>query len=91
MVPDSVCLLCPRRLFLRSGWRRRATGASSHPRRGWSSKTSSSYLPEADDDETEPIPLQGRSDHAAFAGFGIPVGSVFTGANMLKTRAEVRD
>lgn len=39
----------------------------------------------------EEIPLEGRSDHAPFASAGIPVGGLFTGANMLKTADEVED
>jgi Zn-dependent M28 family amino/carboxypeptidase len=37
----------------------------------------------------EGIPLEGRSDHAPFARAGIPVGGLFTGANMLKTNSDV--
>ncbi|HVM36635.1 MAG TPA: M28 family peptidase [Actinomycetota bacterium] len=36
----------------------------------------------------EGIPLEGRSDHAAFSRAGIRVGGLFTGANMLKTADE---
>lgn len=37
---------------------------------------------------TGPIPLAGRSDHAAFSAAGIPVGGLFSGAEGTKTRAE---
>jgi len=37
---------------------------------------------------TEPIPLEGRSDHAAFSGAGIPVGGLFSGAEGIKTQFE---
>jgi Zn-dependent M28 family amino/carboxypeptidase len=37
---------------------------------------------------SEPFPLTGRSDYAAFAAAGIPVGGVFTGAEGIKTAQE---
>ena len=41
--------------------------------------------------EFETIDLGGRSDHGAFIQEGIPVGGLFTGAEMLKTRRQRRD
>ncbi len=37
---------------------------------------------------TEPIPLEGRSDHAAFSAAGIPVGGLFSGAEGTKSPSE---
>lgn len=37
---------------------------------------------------TAPIPLEGRSDHAAFSVAGIPVGGLFSGAEGIKSRSE---
>jgi Zn-dependent M28 family amino/carboxypeptidase len=39
---------------------------------------------------TELVPLEDRSDHALFAGHGIDVGGLFSGADEVKTKAEVR-
>jgi Zn-dependent M28 family amino/carboxypeptidase len=36
--------------------------------------------------ETDLIPLEGRSDHAAFESSGVPVGGLFSGAENIKTR-----
>ena len=41
--------------------------------------------------EFETIDLGGRSDHGAFIQEGIPVGGLFTGAEMLKTRRQQQD
>ena len=41
--------------------------------------------------EFETIDLGGRSDHGAFIEEGIPVGGLFTGAEMLKSRRQRRD
>ncbi len=40
---------------------------------------------------TEPIPLEGGSDHAAFSAAGIPVGGLFSGAEGIKSRSEAED
>ncbi|MDQ3785461.1 MAG: M28 family peptidase [Actinomycetota bacterium] len=37
---------------------------------------------------TEPVPLEGRSDHAAFSAAGIPVGGLFSGAEGIKSPSE---
>jgi hypothetical protein len=39
---------------------------------------------------TDIIDLSGRSDHGPFEQAGIPVGGLFTGAEMLKSRADAR-
>lgn len=43
------------------------------------------------DIEFETIDLGGRSDHGAFIEQGIPVGGLFTGAEMLKSRRQRKD
>jgi Zn-dependent M28 family amino/carboxypeptidase len=40
--------------------------------------------------ETDIIDLSGRSDHGPFERIGIPVGGLFTGAEMVKKRADAR-
>jgi len=40
---------------------------------------------------TRPTEAGDRSDHAAFAAAGIPIGGLFTGAEEIKTEAERRD
>jgi Zn-dependent M28 family amino/carboxypeptidase len=40
------------------------------------------------DQATEPIPFDGRSDYVAFTNAGIPAGGIFTGAEKPKTHAE---
>jgi Zn-dependent M28 family amino/carboxypeptidase len=42
----------------------------------------------AQDQATEPIPFDGRSDYVAFTNAGIPAGGVFTGAEKPKTHEE---
>jgi Zn-dependent M28 family amino/carboxypeptidase len=37
----------------------------------------------------EPIPFDGRSDYVAFTNAGIPSGGIFTGAEVIKTAAQV--
>ncbi len=37
----------------------------------------------------EPIPFDGRSDYVAFTDAGIPAGGIFTGAEVIKTPAQV--
>jgi len=39
---------------------------------------------------TDIIDLSGRSDHGSFERAGIPVGGLFTGAEMIKSRADTR-
>ena len=39
---------------------------------------------------TEEINVGGRSDHAAFARVGVPVGGTFTGAELIKTPAQAQ-
>jgi Zn-dependent M28 family amino/carboxypeptidase len=41
------------------------------------------------DEATEPIPFDGRSDYVAFTNAGIPAGGIFTGAEKPKTAEEV--
>ncbi|MPZ69381.1 MAG: M20/M25/M40 family metallo-hydrolase [Actinobacteria bacterium] len=43
----------------------------------------------AEDLPLEDLDIQGRSDHGPFLRNGIPVGGLFTGADMIKTAAEV--
>jgi Zn-dependent M28 family amino/carboxypeptidase len=40
------------------------------------------------DQATEPIPFDGRSDYVAFTNAGIPAGGIFTGAEKIKTAEE---
>jgi Zn-dependent M28 family amino/carboxypeptidase len=40
------------------------------------------------DQATEPIPFDGRSDYVAFTNAGIPAGGIFTGAEKPKTQEE---
>jgi Zn-dependent M28 family amino/carboxypeptidase len=40
------------------------------------------------DQATEPIPFDGRSDYVAFTDAGIPAGGIFTGAEKIKTPEE---
>jgi Zn-dependent M28 family amino/carboxypeptidase len=40
------------------------------------------------DEATEPIPFDGRSDYVAFTNAGIPAGGIFTGAEKIKTAEE---
>jgi Zn-dependent M28 family amino/carboxypeptidase len=40
------------------------------------------------DEATEPIPFDGRSDYVAFTNAGIPSGGIFTGAEQKKTHEE---
>ena len=39
--------------------------------------------------QSEPTPFSGRSDYGRFIAFGIPAGGLFTGAEQLKTAAQV--
>jgi Zn-dependent M28 family amino/carboxypeptidase len=39
---------------------------------------------------TELVPLRDRSDHALFAANGVDIGGLFSGADEIKTRAEMR-
>jgi Zn-dependent M28 family amino/carboxypeptidase len=43
---------------------------------------------DSQDQATEPIPFDGRSDYVAFTNAGIPAGGIFTGAEKPKTHEE---